>query len=75
MILACSPINLHQLQSGNISYNEDIKAFISNNDSQIYSVKRKLNMNKNAIIEGMKNDMDDQSFMFGETFGNNNSRA
>ena len=32
-------------------------------------------MNKNAIIEGMKNDMDDQSFMFGETFGNNNSRA
>ncbi|CDW91185.1 UNKNOWN [Stylonychia lemnae] len=74
MILACSPINLQQLHSGNISYNEDIKAFISNNDSQIFSVKRKLNMNKNAITEGLKTDLDDQSFMFGETFGNNNSR-
>lgn len=61
MILACSPININELQnqSGNISYSEDIKALISNNDSQINGIKRKLNMNKDIINDYKRIDLDD----------------
>eukprot|EP00347_Sterkiella_histriomuscorum_P019234 403342425 len=87
LILACSPITYHneqenmQNQSNNMSYTEELQAIVNNHDKNIEKIKVKLNMNKDFIVlSGLERKgnshpyLDDQSFMFGETFGNNQSK-
>jgi len=61
--------------SGNVSYTEDLKAFLG---SSIDVHRKKLNMNNEILIleeNPSCGESEDQSFlMFGETFGNNASK-